>query len=304
MRHFIFEKRFGFIHEKFEALNVELYKICEKSHQEEVQLSCRQMFEDPRKYFDPKKSSMLPKTAGENREQVLETEKDKKLAEQNDKVDEKDGKKSEEKNGKKTHMNKGRKNGKKNAKKNGKKTAEKTGEKADETPDEYTEDNTDRKEEKKDEKQFDAHSQCKRRDRIREIFMIWRNAGPTSGMYGCTHQLDVPILPSYEYHRTSWLAQTQMAMRAEVKAMKFFKGAKGKQHDSPELAAAFEGHDVEKDWNACMENFREHVNSVKDMVEDVKKAGEQWGVVEKIMGSNGRVGLNLFRTWRFLTLKS
>ena len=94
---------------------------------------------------------MLPKMAGEKREQV---EKDKKLAEQNDKkVDEKDGKKSEEKNGKKTHMNKGRKNG------------EKTAEKTDETPDEYTEDNTDRKEEKKGEKgekQFDAHGQCKR----------------------------------------------------------------------------------------------------------------------------------------------
>ena len=109
------------------------------------------MFEDPRNFdprnFDPRKSSMLPKTAGEKREQVLETEKDKKLAEQNDKkVDEKDGNESEEKNGEKTHMNKGRKNGKKNAKKNGKKTADKTGEKTsekkdektDETPDEYT----------------------------------------------------------------------------------------------------------------------------------------------------------------------
>lgn len=58
MPHFIFEKRFGFIHEKFETLNVELYKICDNSLQEEVKLSCRQIFEDPRKYFDSRKSSM------------------------------------------------------------------------------------------------------------------------------------------------------------------------------------------------------------------------------------------------------
>ena len=36
--------------------------------------------------------------------------------------------------------------------------------------------------------------------------------------------------------------------------------------------------------NVCMEKFREHINSVKDVVEDVKKAGEQWGGVEKILG--------------------
>lgn len=94
----------------------------------------------------------------------------------------------------------------------------------------------------------------------------------------------MPILRSYEYYRTSWLAQTQVAMRAEMKAMKFFKSAKGKQHVSPELVTAFEVHDVEKDWNACMEKFREHINSVKDVVEDVNKAGEQWGGVEKILG--------------------
>ncbi|KAL2041240.1 hypothetical protein N7G274_006185 [Stereocaulon virgatum] len=399
MRECNIEKRFGFRREKHDSYVVQASNMLGKTPRKEVPPTPRQLWEDPRTYFDPKVSMSLEEPAALRCDSVLETESGKKLAKQNDKksedandkeADETKDKKSDGENDRKMGTKVGKKKskvsktkGKRKAKKNGKETVEQIDEKITETliestqeitdqkdrnknqtPDTFTEAIMDGEEGKKDEQKYDALGQCTRmiskldhflrkiqlakeeahaistsnatpdwplakthqvtvelhgvvittwtklpeniqqdlldlnyikdevvalesvirceRDRIRETFMIWCNAGPRVWAFGCAHQFDMPILRSYEYHRTTVLASCHVAMDMDIRVHKFFNSTKGKQHRSPELEAALAGVDKEQVWKRFFENFRDLCKSVDEMINEVTTAGEHWGGVDKI----------------------
>ena len=112
--------------------------------------------------------------------------------------------------------------------------------------------------------------------------MIWCNAGTRVLAFGCAHQHDMPILRSYEYHRTTILASFHMAMDTDIRIHKFFNSTKGKRHRSPELEAALARVDTEQVWKGTFQDFRHLCKSVDEMINEVITAGRQWGGVDKI----------------------
>jgi hypothetical protein len=112
--------------------------------------------------------------------------------------------------------------------------------------------------------------------------MIWCNAGPKVWALGCAHQLDMPILRSYEYHRINILASCQVAMDTDIRVHKFFNSTKGKRYGRPELEAALARVDTEQVWKGLFQDFRNLCKSVDEMMDEVTTAGKHWGGVDKI----------------------